>query len=132
MDIPDEFKKKKILIVDDVQTMISVIRGFLEHAGFHNLTTAKNGKEALEKLNNKPFDLILCDWSMPELSGLEVLKEIKSNESLQSTGFVMLTGDSEMDHVKEAVENGIDGYIVKPVSPKVLFENVVSVLEKYK
>ena len=129
MNISDEIKSKKILIVDDVPSMVSIMKAFLKDVGFFHLASANGGKEAFQKMERTQFDIVICDWNMPGMSGLEILKTIKTNEKYKSTAFMMVTASSEMDKVKEAVENGIDGYIVKPFQANVLYEKVISILE---
>ena len=128
MNIPDPIKDKKILIVDDVSSMISIMKAFLKDVGFFRLATASNGKEALQKMKRTKFDLIICDWNMPGLTGLDILKAMKADEALKSTAFMMVTATAELDKVKEAVANGIDGYIVKPYKANVLYEKIITIL----
>jgi len=130
MNISESIKNKKILIVDDVPSMVSIMKAFLKDVGFIRLATANGGTEALKKMDRTKFDLVICDWNMPGLSGLEILKTIKADESFQSTAFMMVTASSEMEKVKEAVENGIDGYIVKPFQANVLYEKIISIFEQ--
>lgn len=129
ISISDEIKNKKILIVDDVPSMVSIMKAFLKDVGFFRLATANGGKEALKKMGQTQFDLVICDWNMPGLSGLEILKTMKASEKLQSSAFMMVTASSEVEKVKEAVENGIDGFIVKPFQANVLYEKIISILE---
>ena len=129
MKIPDPIKDKKILIVDDVSSMISIMKAFLKDVGFFRLATATGGKEALAKMKRTKFDLIICDWNMPGMTGLEILKTIKSDETLKSTAFMMVTASSETEKVTEAVANGIDDYIVKPFQANVLYEKIIAILK---
>jgi len=129
MNIPDAIKDKKILIIDDVPSMVSIMKAFLKDVGFFRLATANNGKEAIKKMNRTQFDLVICDWNMPGMSGLEVLKAIKADEALGVPAFMMVTASAEMDMVKEAVASGIDGYIVKPYQPVVLYEKIIALFK---
>lgn len=132
MNISDAIKNKKILIVDDVPSMLSIMKAFLKDVGFFRLATANDGKEAIGKMTRTQFDLVICDWNMPGMSGLEILKTIKTDDSLGSPAFMMVTASSEMDKVKEAVANGIDEYIVKPYQANLLYEKIISIFNKCK
>ncbi len=127
MNIPKDIKEKKILIIDDVPSMVGIMKAFLKDVGFFRLASASNGKEAVTKLNRTQFDLVICDWNMPGMSGLDILKLIKNDDKLGSPAFMMVTASSEMSKVKEAVENGIDEYIVKPYQANVLYEKIISI-----
>jgi len=127
MVIPDSIKDKKILIVDDVPSMLSIMKAFLKDVGFFHLATANGGKEALTKIQRIQFDLIICDWNMPGMSGIDILKVIKADDTLQSTAFMMVTATSELEKVKEAVASGIDGYIVKPFQANTLYEKIITI-----
>ncbi len=127
MNIPDPIKDKKILIVDDVPSMISIMKTFLKDVGFFRLATAMSGKDALKKMERTQFDLIICDWNMPGMTGLEVLKTIKSDDTLQSTAFMMVTATAELDKVRQAIAFGIDGYIVKPYKANTLYEKIIAI-----
>jgi len=127
MNIPKEIKDKKILIIDDVPSMVSIMKAFLKDVGFFRLASASNGKDAVSKMNRTQFDLVICDWNMPGMSGLDILKLIKNDDKLGSPAFMMVTASSEMSKVKEAVENGIDDYIVKPYQANLLYEKIISI-----
>lgn len=129
MNIPDSVKNKKILIVDDIPSMRSIMKAFLKDVGFFRLATANDGKEALEKINRTQFDLVICDWNMPGLTGLDILNTIKADDDLKSTFFMMVTASSEMEKVKQAIASGIDGYIIKPFQANVLYEKIISIFE---
>jgi two-component system chemotaxis response regulator CheY len=116
----------RILIADDSQTTRALIRSFLKNEGLGwHLNEAENGVRALETLHdqqekNKPIQLILSDWEMPVLSGLEFLKKVRSEERFKSLPFIMVTSVNRPEQVVEAVKAGVTGYIVKPVTPEAL------------
>ena len=104
----------KVLIVDDFATMRRILRNILKQIGFSKITEADDGKSALKELENETFDLILCDWNMPEMQGIEVLKKIRSDDKLKNIPFVMVTAEAQKDNIIEAVKAGVSSYIVKP------------------
>ena len=93
----------KVLIVDDFATMRGIIRNILRQIGFMNISEADDGTTALIELKKKRFDLILCDWNMPEMSGLELLYKIKSDDELKDVRFVMVTAETGRDNILEAL-----------------------------
>ena len=105
----------KILVVDDSKTMRMIVKKMLRQNGLKNIHEAKNGKEGLEKLRNeKGFDAVLSDWSMPLLNGLDFLKAVRADEKINSIVFIMVSAESLVDNIKAAVKNGANGYITKP------------------
>lgn len=121
-------EKYKILITDDMQSMRTMLKSILLHAGFRNLTEAENGQAALEKLKHEKFDLMICDWDMPRMSGLEVLETIRADEAMQKLPFVMITANADRDKVTQAIQAGTDGYIIKPLQPESLLQVVNKLL----
>ena len=127
-DIDAVLKSKKILIVDDEPFMRTVLNGIIKHIGFLNVSEARDGKSALAMLKAKSFDVCFCDWEMPGMNGLDLFNEVKADDSLSHLGFVMVTGNSEADKVKEAIESGIKEYIAKPFNEDVIRQKLVKVL----
>jgi len=127
-DLDAVLKSKKILIVDDESFMRTVLSGIIKHMGFMGVSEARDGKSALDMLKAKPFDVCFCDWEMPGMSGLDLFNEIKSDESLSQLNFVMVTGNSEAEKVKEAIESGIKEYIAKPFNEVVIRQKLIKVL----
>ena len=121
-------KSKKILIVDDESFMRSVLSGIVKHLGFLGVSEARDGRSALEMLKAKPFDICFCDWEMPGMNGIELYKEIKSNDELKDLIFIMITGHTEAEKVQEAIECGIKEYIAKPFNENVIRKKMISVL----
>lgn len=104
----------KVLIVDDFATMRRIVRNILKQIGFSNIVEAEDGKSALKMLQNDKFDLIMCDWNMPEMPGIELLTRIRSDEQLKNIPFVMVTAEAQKNNILDAVKAGVSSYIVKP------------------
>ena len=114
----------KILVVDNVTSMRHVTKSILMVAEYTNITQATDGVEALELLQDETFDLIICDWEMPNMNGLELLIEIKKNEKLKNIPFLMLTSNTEKIKVNVAIKAGATDYVIKPIQPSVLLEKI--------
>ena len=114
----------KILVVDDFSTMRRVLRGALKQIGLRNVKEAENGREALLKLKIEKYDLILCDWNMPEMTGLELLQKIRSDEKLKNIPFIMITAEAKKECIIEAAKSGVNSYIVKPFTAETIKEKL--------
>lgn len=119
----------KIMIIDDEPFILVMIEERLKRAGF-KVITHKQSVNALEKIRAERPDLIILDWMMPEISGLEVCKSLKADPELCSIPVIMLTAKSQEDDEKLGMNCGVDRYITKPFSPKQLVEDVVQTLQK--
>ena len=108
----------KILVVDDFATMRRILRNVLKQLGFTNISEADNGKTALKELKKDTYDLVLCDWNMPEMPGIDLLNKVRSDDELKSIPFVMVTAEAQKDNILEAVKAGVSSYIVKPFTPE--------------
>ncbi len=106
--------KMSILIVDDFATMRRILKNILRQIGFSNIFEADDGKTALKELKKNKFDMILSDWNMPEMSGLELLKAVKSDDELKDIPYIMVTAEAQKDNIVEAVKAGVNSYVVKP------------------
>ncbi len=104
----------KVLIVDDFATVRRILRNILKQIGFTNISEADDGKTALKALQKEKFDLILCDWNMPEMPGIDLLNAVKSDDALKDIPFVMVTAEAQKDNIIEAIKTGVNSYIVKP------------------
>jgi two-component system chemotaxis response regulator CheY len=109
-----------ILVVDDYKTMIRIIRNLLKQLGFENVDEATDGKEALDKMKNKKYGLVISDWNMEPMTGLDLLKGVRANASMLKTPFIMMTADSQTQNVVAAKKAGVDNYIVKPFNAATL------------
>ena len=114
----------KVLVVDDFATMRKIIKNVLKQISIENVLEAENGKHALTILKNDSVDLIISDWIMPEMTGIEFLKACKSDESIKKIPFIMVTAEAQKDNIMEAIKSGVDNYIVKPFTPDKLREAI--------
>jgi two-component system chemotaxis response regulator CheY len=118
----------QILVVDDYQTMIRIIRNLLKQLGFENVDEAADGAAALQKMRNRPYGLVISDWNMEPMTGFELLKEVRADESLKATPFIMITAESKTENVIAAKKAGVNNYIVKPFNAQTLKAKIASVL----
>jgi two-component system chemotaxis response regulator CheY len=123
-------KNIKILVVDDFATMRKVIRNLLKQVGYENIAEAEDGVLALRVLKSQKVDLLISDWNMPNMTGLELLKAVRADEDLKTTPFLMVTAEALQDNVIAAVKAGVSNYIVKPFTAEVLNEKITKILEK--
>jgi two-component system chemotaxis response regulator CheY len=122
-------KNIKILVVDDFATMRKVVRNLLKQVGYEDIVEAEDGVMALRALKSQKIDVIISDWNMPNMSGLELLKAIKDDPELAKTPFLMVTAEALQDNVVAAVKAGVNEYIVKPFTAEVLNEKIVKIME---
>ena len=124
-------KKMNILIVDDYKTMLRIIRNLLNQLSFPNVQEATDGATALDKLRDGSFSLVISDWNMEPMSGLQLLREVRADDRLKSLPFVMITAESKTENVVAAKEAGVSNYIVKPFNAETLKSKLVSVLGEF-
>ena len=117
-----------ILIVDDYKTMLKIIRNLLKQLGFGNVEEATDGDAALQKIRNKNYGLVISDWNMEPMSGLQLLKEIRADVKLKDVPFIMITAESKSENVIAAKEAGVSNYIVKPFTKAILGSKINTVL----
>ena len=121
--------KTPILVVDDYKTMVRIIRNLLTQLGFDDIDDASDGSEALHRMTSKRYGLIISDWNMEPMNGLDFLKAIRSGNSDNArVPFIMVTAESKQSSVQEAKEAGVNNYIVKPFSADTLRSKLDSVL----
>lgn len=120
-----------ILIVDDYKTMLRIIRNLLKQLGFDNVEEAIDGSTALAKLKQKDFGLVISDWNMEPMTGLQLLKEIRTDNSLKALPFIMVTAESKTENVVAAKEAGVSNYIVKPFNASTLKTKMESVIGNF-
>jgi two-component system chemotaxis response regulator CheY len=116
-----------ILVVDDYNTMIRIIRNLLRQLGFENVDDAPDGSVALAKMHDKHYSLVISDWNMEPMSGYELLKRIRSDPQLTATPFIMVTAESKTENVIAAKQAGVSNYIVKPFNADTLRTKIESV-----
>lgn len=117
-----------VLVVDDYQTMIRIIRNLLTQLGFHNIEEAKDGRQALEKMQGSKFGLVISDWNMEPMTGFELLQQVRASEALKATPFIMITAESKTENVIAAKKAGVNNYIVKPFNAETLKGKIKAVL----
>ncbi|MEI6610616.1 MAG: response regulator [Deltaproteobacteria bacterium] len=122
-------KNIKILVVDDFATMRKVVRNLLKQVGYEDIVEAEDGVMALRALKSQKIDVIISDWNMPNMSGLELLKAMKDDAELAKIPFLMVTAEALQDNVVAAVKAGVNEYIVKPFTAEVLNEKIVKIME---
>ncbi|HEX6979223.1 MAG TPA: response regulator [Alphaproteobacteria bacterium] len=120
-----------ILIVDDYKTMLRIVRNLLNQLGFNNVDEATDGSTALQKLREKNFGLVISDWNMEPMTGLQLLKEVRADMKLKNTPFIMVTAESKTENVVAAKEAGVNNYIVKPFNAATLKQKIASVLGEF-
>jgi len=114
----------KILVVDGLSTMRRITKKLLSDIGYKNVYEAGNGLEVIKMLKTNRFDFVITAWDLPNKSGLELLKDIRSEESLAELPVLMVTAEAEREQIMAAVKAGVDGYIVKPFNGAILKENI--------
>jgi two-component system, chemotaxis family, chemotaxis protein CheY len=122
-------KSIKILIVDDFATMRKVVRNLLKQVGYEDIVEAEDGVMALKALKSQKIDVVVSDWNMPNMSGLELLKAVRADAELAKTPFLMVTAEALQDNVVAAVKAGVNNYIVKPFTAEVLNEKIRKIME---
>ena len=121
-------KNMQILVVDDYKTMLRILKNLLKQLGFNNVEQAINGQDAMSKLNMVKIDFIISDWNMEPMTGIELLKEVRSTEKLKHIPFIMVTAESKTENVIAAQQAGVSNYIVKPFNAETLKGKMESVL----
>ncbi|MCX8501115.1 MAG: response regulator [Alphaproteobacteria bacterium] len=124
-------KNMPILIVDDYKTMLRIIRNLLKQLGFDNVDEAMDGSSALQLLRSKSYGLVISDWNMEPMTGLQLLKEVRADGRLKHIPFVMVTAESKTENVVAAKEAGVTNYIVKPFNAETLKQKLVAVFGNF-
>ena len=116
-----------VLVVDDYKTMIRIIRNLLKQLGFEDVDEAADGTEALGKMKERRYGLVISDWNMEPMTGYELLKQVRSDASLAKTPFIMVTAESKTENVIAAKKAGVNNYIVKPFNAPTLKSKIEAV-----
>lgn len=124
-------KAMSILVVDDYATMRKIVRNLMNQLGFNNIEEAADGSQALEMFSKKKFDLIISDWNMEPMSGLDLLRKIRAGTDNAQVPFIMVTAESKTENVIEAKKAGVSNYIVKPFNAQTLKDKLVSVIGQF-
>jgi two-component system chemotaxis response regulator CheY len=119
-----------VLVVDDAATMRRIVRSLLRELGIKNVREAEDGEIALEDLKRQRADLVVSDWAMPKMTGIELLRAIRQDEALKDTPVLMVTAESKKENIMEAVQAGVNNYIVKPFNSKTLEEKLNKIFKE--
>ena len=121
------YEGKKVLVVDDSAVMRQIIMKNLKELGFSDPIEAENGAQGLKKAGEEAVDLIVSDWNMPSMTGLDFLKAVRSDAKLKGTSFIMVTSETDKEKIMEAVKAGVSQYIVKPFNAIQLEEKIKAI-----
>ncbi len=124
-------KAMNILVVDDYSTMRRIIKNLLKQLGFDNVDEAADGGEAFTKCQEKLYGLIISDWNMEPMTGIELLKLVRANEKVKNTPFIMVTAESKPENVIAAKQAGVSNYIVKPFNAETLKGKLTAVIGEF-
>jgi two-component system, chemotaxis family, chemotaxis protein CheY len=119
----------KFLVVDDFSTMRRIVRNLLKELGFTNVDEAEDGVAALAKLRSTNFDFVVSDWNMPNMTGLDLLKEIRSDANLKHLPVLMVTAEAKKENIVSAAQAGASGYVVKPFTAATLEEKLNKIFQ---
>ncbi len=122
MSLPD--RNIKILVVDDMSTMRRIIKNLLMQLGYKNIDEAEDGLAGLQKLRSGKYDFVVTDWNMPNMTGLEMVQEIRKDPNLKHLPILMVTAEAKKENVIMAIKAGVNNYIVKPFPAEVLKEKM--------
>ncbi|MES2877410.1 MAG: response regulator [Pseudomonadota bacterium] len=125
-----DFSKFNVLVVDDFGTMRRIVHNLLRDAGFGPITEAEDGAEALRKLESGSFNFVVSDWNMPNMTGLELLKVVRTTPRLKNLPFLLITAEARKENIIDAAQAGADGYIVKPFTSATLSEKIAAILTR--
>ena len=116
-----------VLVVDDYQTMVRILRNLLKQIGFNDVDDASDGQAALEKLRSKKYGLVISDWNMAPMTGYELLQQVRADAELSSLPFIMVTAEAKTENVVAAKKAGVNNYIVKPFNAETLRSKISTV-----
>ncbi len=121
----------QVLVVDDFSTMRRIVRNLLKELGFANVQEAEDGVDALNKLRGEQFDFVVSDWNMPNMTGIELLRTIRADESLKHLPVLMVTAEAKKENIIEAAKAGASGYVVKPFTAATLDEKLKKIFAAF-
>lgn len=119
----------KVLIVDDLSMMRKMLRYTLKQVGLTNIIEAGDGKSAMTRLKNEKVDLIVCDWNMPGMKGIDMLNNVRSDDELKNIPFIMVTAQTQKEKIVEAITARVTDYIVKPFSTETVSEKLKKIFD---
>ncbi len=120
----------RVLIVDDFSTMRRIIKNLLADLGFNNTVEAEDGHSALSVLRQDAVELVVTDWNMPGMSGIDLLRAIRADERFRALPVLMVTAEAKREQIIEAAQSGVNGYIIKPFTAQTLEEKLGKVFER--
>lgn len=123
-------KNMRILVVDDFPTMRRIVRSLLKELGYNNVDEAEDGQDGLAKLRAGGFQFVVSDWNMPNLDGLEMLRQIRADDALKALPVLMVTAEARKENIIAAAQAGANGYVVKPFTAATLEEKLNKIFEK--
>ncbi len=118
----------KVLVVDDSSTIRRIVKNTLERIGYPDVVEAENGIDALTKLKDGSIELVMTDWNMPEMDGITLVKSIRASDKFGAVPIIMVTTEAEKNEVMEAMQLGVNDYVVKPFTPDILKEKIQKVM----
>ncbi len=122
-------KDMRVLIVDDFSTMRRIIKNIMRQLGYNNIVEADDGTTAWEILNKDKIDFIISDWNMPKMTGIELLRKVRSSEEFADMPFLMVTAEAQQENIIEAVQAKVSNYIVKPFTAETLGQKIDKIFE---
>ena len=122
-------KNLRFLVVDDFSTMRRILRNLLKELGFTNVDEAEDGQVALHKLRSQPYEFVVSDWNMPNMTGIELLRAVRADAQLRHLPFLMITAEAKRENIIEAAQAGASGYIVKPFTAATLEEKLAKIFQ---
>lgn len=120
----------KVLVVDDMSTMRRILKNVLRQIGFSDIVEAENGQEGMKQLKQGGFGLVVSDWNMPVMAGIELLRAVRADPALKSLPFLMVTAEAQKENIIEAVQAGVSNYVVKPFTAEALQEKLEKIFSK--
>lgn len=124
-------KDMAILIVDDYKTMLRIVRSLLQQLGFTNVDEATDGKSAFDMISARSYGLVISDWNMQPMTGLDLLKKVRANAPTANLPFIMVTAEARTENVVAARQAGVNNYIIKPFTQQVLKQKISAVLGEF-
>ena len=123
-------KNIRILVVDDFSTMRRIVKNLLSDLGFNNTVEAEDGHSALAVLRQDAVELVVTDWNMPGMTGIDLLRAVRADDRLKHLPVLMVTAEAKRDQIIEAAQAGVNGYVVKPFTAQVLKEKIEKIFER--
>ena len=120
----------KVLVVDDFSTMRRIVKNLLKQIGYKNIDEAEDGVQALSKLQDGGYGLVVSDWNMPNMDGLEMLKAVRQNPAIKNIPVLMVTAEAEKEKVITAIQAGVNNYVVKPFTGEILKEKLDKIFDR--